>query len=110
MRLVRTAQLFRALSDRTRLRIMNLLTVRELTGTQLSDVLRAPRARVARHLRYLHKCTLVSTRHDGNEAYYALRGDTDPDMATLVHSVLPLIGRVEELSADTRELNSVTKP
>jgi len=104
MRLVAAAQMFRALGDRTRLRILNLLNRRECTGTELADVLRVPRGRVARHLRYLHKSQMVSTRHTGGEAYYRLRPGTERLRQSLVRRIIPQLSDIDGLNADLTRL------
>lgn len=64
---------FRAFSDRTRLRIMNLLLGREeLCVCDLIAVLELPQAKVSRHLAYLRKAGLVEGRRDGQWVYYRL--------------------------------------
>ena len=102
MRLVRATQLFKAFADRTRLRILHLLNTRDLTGTQLADVLRVPRGRVTRHLAYLHKSGLISVRHEHNRAYYTIRAGDAPLHSTLVGKVIPLLRRVDGMPNDLR--------
>ena len=104
MRLVAAVQMFRALGDRTRLRIVNLLNARECTGTEIARVLRVPRGRVARHLRYLHKSQMVSTRHDGRDAYYRLRPGTETLRRIVVRNVAPRLAGIEGLKTDLRRL------
>ena len=106
MRLVKAVQMLKGLANRNRLRILNLLSVRELTGTQLSDVLRLPRSTVARHLRYLYRSQLVVPRHAANEAYYAVREDNDPDARRLVEAVLYAAVRIEGVDKDRRRLET----
>ena len=62
MRLVKAAQLFKALADRTRLRMLFLLKANDLTGTELADLLRVPRGRSTRHFAYLPKSHRVAVR------------------------------------------------
>ena len=50
---------FRAFSDRTRLRILNLLRSGELSVCDLINVIGAPQAKISRHLAYLRKAGLV---------------------------------------------------
>ena len=46
-------QLFKALADETRLRIVELLTQGELCVCDLMDVLEEPQSKISRHLSYL---------------------------------------------------------
>ena len=63
---------FRAFSDRTRLRILNLLGSGELCVCDLIGVLGVPQAKVSRHLAYLRRAGLVRARKDGPWSYYTL--------------------------------------
>lgn len=65
-------KIFRALSDLTRLRILNLLRGGELCVCDLIDVLELPQSTVSRHLAYLRKVNLVTARKDGLWHYYQL--------------------------------------
>jgi ArsR family transcriptional regulator len=69
---VKIENLFRAVSDRTRLRILNLLRDGELCVCDLVDLLDVPQPTASRHLAYLRKTNLVAVREDGRWAYYRL--------------------------------------
>lgn len=64
--------IFRALSDRTRLRILNLLRDGELCVCDLVSVIDVPQPTASRHLAYLRKAGLVIARKDGLWHYYRL--------------------------------------
>jgi ArsR family transcriptional regulator len=63
---------FRALSDQTRLRILNLLRGGELCVCHLVAVLGVPQPTASRHLSYLRKAGLVVARKQGLWSYYRL--------------------------------------
>src|SRR5277367_3199079 len=65
-------QIFRALSDRTRLRILNLLRPGELCVCDIVSVLDIPQPTASRHLAYLRKSGLVLARKEGLWHYYRL--------------------------------------
>lgn len=65
-------QVFRALSDETRLRILCLLLDGELCVGDLIEILRVPQPTVSRHLAYLRRTGLVVTRKVGLWTFYAL--------------------------------------
>ena len=104
MKLITAAQLFKALADRTRLRIVTLLRHREMTGTELAALIRAPRGRIARHLRYLHKSWLVTTRRDGGETYYTLRSSEHRLQQELTKRIIPLLEDLEQVRRDLAKL------
>ncbi len=64
--------LFKALSDETRLRIMVLLSERELCVCQLEWALGLTQARVSRHLTTLKNVGLVKDRREGLWIFYSL--------------------------------------
>src|SRR5579862_5030825 len=64
--------MFRAFSDRTRLRILNLLKPGELCVCDLVRVIDVPQPKISRHLAYLRKAGLVIARKDGLWMYYQL--------------------------------------
>jgi ArsR family transcriptional regulator len=57
-------RLFRAFSDRTRLRILHLLQEGELCVCDLVSVLRVPQPTASRHLAYLRRAGLVRVRKE----------------------------------------------
>ena len=64
--------MFRAFSDRTRLRILYLLREGAYCVGDLVEVLRIEQPRVSRHLDYLRKAGLVSVRSAGTWRFYSL--------------------------------------
>ena len=67
-----TKTIFRALSDRTRLRILNLLQEGELCVCHLVAVLEVPQPTASRHLCYLRKAGWVVARKEGLWMHYRL--------------------------------------
>lgn len=64
--------LFRALSDETRLRITVLLSKKELCVCQLEWALGLTQAKVSRHLTVLKNAGLVKDRREGLWIFYSL--------------------------------------
>src|SRR4030095_7807674 len=71
--LARTARLFHALSDETRLRVLELLRDGERCVCDLSEAVGAQQSRLSFHLRTLKEAGLVSDRRQGRWIYYAVR-------------------------------------
>lgn len=67
-----TAQFFRTLGDRTRLRIVNLLARGPLCVCDIQFVLQQPQSSVSRHLAHLRTGGLVRDRRDGMRIFYEL--------------------------------------
>jgi ArsR family transcriptional regulator len=64
--------MFRAFSDRTRLRILCLLHKREFCVGDIVDILQVPQPTISRHLAHLRKARLVTVRKSGLWCYYSL--------------------------------------
>jgi ArsR family transcriptional regulator, arsenate/arsenite/antimonite-responsive transcriptional repressor len=65
-------QIFKGLSDQTRLRILNLLIHGELCVCDIQHVLGSSQPNVSRHLTYLKNSGLVLDRREGARIYYRL--------------------------------------
>ena len=95
----KTARLFKALSDETRLRILALLTAGELCVCDLMAVLDLPQSTVSRHLAYLRNAGLVEDRRQGVWMYYRLA--TPASELAEVAASLP--GRLAALETGQRD-------
>ena len=96
---------FRAFSDRTRLRIMNLLRGRkELCVCDLMRVLDLPQAKASRHLAYLRRARLVDTRRDSQWIYYRLSKADGAFHAKMLECLRCCLAEVPELQADRERL------
>lgn len=70
--LSRAAQLFHALSDETRLCVLEKLRSGEQCVCELQDDLDAAQSRLSFHLRVLKEAGLVTDRKDGRWSYYSI--------------------------------------
>jgi ArsR family transcriptional regulator len=69
------ADLFSALSDPSRLRIISVLLDGEMNVGDLASQLAMSESAVSHQLRGLRQLRLVSSRKDGRQVYYALDDD-----------------------------------
>jgi ArsR family transcriptional regulator, lead/cadmium/zinc/bismuth-responsive transcriptional repressor len=69
------SELFRALADETRTRILYLLSQQELCVCDLAHLMEMSLPAVSHHLRLLKMMRLVRTRRDGKQVFYALDDD-----------------------------------
>jgi len=97
-------RMFRAFSDRTRLRILNLLRGGERCVCDLVEVLRVPQPKASRHLAYLRKTGLVLTRKEGLWNYYRLAPAKSTFHAKLLDCLGCCFDDVPELAKDSRRL------
>ena len=96
--------MFRAFSDRTRLRILHLLRGGELCVCDLVEVLRVPQPTASRHLAYLRKARLVVARKDGLWSYYSLAPARNTFHEKLLDCLANCFREVPELGKDARRL------
>ncbi len=64
------AELFRAFSDTSRVRILSALVDRRLNVSALAQTVGISESAVSHHLRGLRQMRLVSARKEGREVYY----------------------------------------
>ena len=83
------ARWFHALSDQTRLEIVQLLSHGERCVCELQDVLGAAQSRLSFHLKTLKDAGLVTDRRDGRWVYYALNGAALEEIAELSSAMKP---------------------
>jgi ArsR family transcriptional regulator len=65
-------RLFRALADRTRLRLLNLIADQEVCVCYLVEVLGLPQPTISRHLAYLRRSGIVAARRQGKWMHYCV--------------------------------------
>jgi ArsR family transcriptional regulator len=100
--------LFGAFADETRLRILNLLCVRELCVCDLCEVLGEIQPKVSRHLAILRKAGLLRVRREGKWKFYSLPKQRSPLQAKLLGCVSACLAEIEVLAADRARLDSTT--
>lgn len=92
--------LFKALADKTRLRILALLGRNEVCVCHIHDSLGLPQPTVSRHLAYLRRSGLVTARRDGVWMHYRLADSLGPEVQGVldatVRSLQPLPSTAED--------------
>lgn len=79
-------EIFKAFADETRLRILSLLSHGEMCVSDLDAILGAGQSKVSRHLDYLKKYSLVTSRRSKNMVFYRL----DLEDQTWEHKILEI--------------------
>jgi ArsR family transcriptional regulator len=92
--------MFRAFSDRTRLRVLHLLQEGEMCVADLVTVLRVEQPSASRHLAYLRKAGLVSVRKAGLWKYYSLTAAQTPFHQKLLECLACCFQVVPEIQKD----------
>ena len=99
---------FKALADATRLRILHLLMAGEVCVCDIHDTLKIPQAKASRHLAYLRRAGLVTTRREGLWVHYSLSKSADPIVATIEDATTHVLGHVEALKKDAARFEKRT--
>jgi ArsR family transcriptional regulator, arsenate/arsenite/antimonite-responsive transcriptional repressor len=93
--LARAAELFHALSDETRLEILEMLRTGERCVCELTDDLDAAQSRLSFHLRVLKDAGLVTDRREGRWSYYTIVPDALAEVHDVSVALLPTARRAE---------------
>jgi ArsR family transcriptional regulator len=93
MNSARAARIFHALSDETRLKILERLRQGERCVCELTDALDAAQSRLSFHLKTLKDAGLVTDRREGRWMYYAVDHDVLVEAAELVAALTPAASR-----------------
>ncbi len=91
---------FRALSDRTRLRILHLLQRGEMCVGDLVSVLRVEQPSASRHLAYLRRAGLVVVRRAKAWSYYSLAPAGSPFHRKLLECLREAAAEAPDVLAD----------
>jgi ArsR family transcriptional regulator len=98
----------KALADGTRLRILGLLTTGEVCVCHIHESLKISQPKASRHLAYLRRAGLVTTRRDGLWIHYTLAPAVDPLVATIQQAVTHALGHVGAVRKDAQRLQRQT--
>ena len=101
--------IFRAFSDRTRLRILCLLTQEEMCVGDLVRVLQVPQPTASRHLSYLRRAGLVDTRRDGLWVHYRLARAQNAFHRNILKCLGSCFHDVPEIADDVKRAGLVRK-
>ncbi|HMH15787.1 MAG TPA: metalloregulator ArsR/SmtB family transcription factor [Edaphobacter sp.] len=98
------AQLFAALADSTRLRLLNLMDGREVCVCYFVEVLRQGQPKISRHLAYLRNAGIVRARREGKWMHYSIERPRDAGAAAILDVALVSFKTNKEMRADLARL------
>ena len=75
LKAIQLSELFSALSDASRVRIISLLIEGEMSVSALAEQLKMSESAVSHQLRGLRQMRLVRTRKEGRQVFYTLEDD-----------------------------------
>jgi ArsR family transcriptional regulator len=109
MKQYRLDQLFKALSEPTRLRLLNLLRLGSICVCELHAVLHIPQPTASRHLAALRHAGLVQDCRSGTRIIYSLSPPGTPQIEALYELLDKCCPRDEVMRADLARLNEAVR-
>jgi len=97
-------QLFRALSDPTRLRLINLMAEQEVCVCYFTEVIGAPQPKISRHLAYLRRAGIVAARRNGKWMHYRLVRPAEPHAAAILKTTIAALHRETSMQRDLQRM------
>jgi ArsR family transcriptional regulator len=101
--------LFKALADRTRLRLIHLLGEGEVCVCFFVEVLNTNQPKISRHLAYLRRAGIVASRREGKWMHYRLIEPTDAQAANIFHEVRSWLANNSEMRRDRERLEKICR-
>jgi ArsR family transcriptional regulator len=98
-------QLFAALADPTRLRLLNLMDGREVCVCYFVEILKQSQPKISRHLAYLRRAGIVSARREGKWMHYRIERPEDARAAAILEAALTSLKGDREMQADLVRLS-----
>ena len=99
--------LFKALSDRTRLRILNLMGDDEVCVCYFVEVLKTNQPKISRHLAYLRRAGVVEARREGKWMHYRAVAPPDEHAARVFAETRAWLASDREMQQDRARLMRV---
>ena len=99
--LSRAARLFHALSDETRLAILEMLQDGEQCVCDLTDALDAAQSRLSFHLKVLKDAGLVTDRKEGRWSFYEIDPAAIDELESLVGALRPRLVQITRSAGRT---------
>src|SRR5215204_3506312 len=98
---------FGALSDKTRLRLLNLMGGDEVCVRFFVEVLDEHQPKISRHLAYLRRAGVVAARRDGKWMHYRIETPPDPHAARVFTEVMVWLGEDREMQKDRARMENI---
>ena len=97
-------QLFAALADPTRLRLLNLMNGREVCVCYFVEILKQGQPKISRHLAYLRRAGIVQARCEGKWMHYRIEPPADPRAASILDATLKSFATDGNMQTDLARL------
>ncbi len=96
--------LFKALPDRTRLRLINLMESDEICVCFFVEILKTSQPKISRHLAYLRRAGLVSARREGKWMHYRIVEPRESQAARIFRETLIWLANDASMQRDRARL------
>lgn len=103
----RIAQIYKALSEEMRLRILMLLTHGELCVCDIMAVLDEPQSKVSRHLAYLKNSGLIQGKRVGTWMHYFVKDPLDAITSAHIEFLKKELSSLAWAKADVEKMRGV---
>jgi ArsR family transcriptional regulator len=95
---------FRALADRTRLRLLNLMGTDEVCVCFFVEILKTNQPKISRHLAYLRRAGTVDARREGPWMHYRVVEPADAEAARVLKETMSWLANDSEMQRDRQRL------
>lgn len=95
---------FRALADRTRLRLLNLMQADEVCVCFFVEILKTNQPKISRHLAYLRRAGIVGARREGQWMHYRIVEPPDAEAARVLKDTMKWLADDAEMQRDRDRL------
>jgi ArsR family transcriptional regulator len=99
------ALFFAALSDQTRLRLLNLMNGREVCVCYFVEILGQGQPKISRHLAYLRRAGIVEARREGKWMHYRIVPPKHEGASKLLTETLSVLREQKAMQADLARLD-----
>lgn len=98
--------LFQALGDRTRLRLLNLMGDQEVCVCYFVEILDIPQPTISRHLAYLRRNGIVAARREGKWMHYRIAAPANDHAHRLLSDTLRWLASDKQMQRDRSRLTA----
>jgi ArsR family transcriptional regulator len=99
--------LFKALADRTRLRLLNLMGDQEICVCFLVEVLKTSQPKISRHLAYLRRAGVVAARREGKWMHYRIVEPQDRHAGRIFREARAALASDQSMQRDRARLAKI---
>ena len=98
---------FKALADRTRLRLLNLMQADEVCVCFFVEILKISQPKISRHLAYLRRAGIVGARRQGPWMHYRIIEPAEVEAARVLTDVMSWLSSDQEMERERERLVKV---